>query len=558
MIAKSILANMKTDEDYKTWVNQINSNTRNYESPLGVNSSANDGQPSAQEMANSYMLLKQRKPFVMEFYEKEKDTAPKSITMYINPERMQISNQKIIGKQHTRGGVFYHHWGADHSTMTLSGTTGLAGMAGIKQLEEIYYASGTLLRYRNYMPTQIYGSVESYKNLDYKDPISIVENVVTGEYTLKSISDIQQKLWETHKDDINKNLIYDTLALIELQKSNIGFNDFINNGLPKIYSNMQEWENSNEYMHYRHYYQKMINMIRTSVPNIDDNTIINIAYELSLPKIYSNLPSVDKASVINEIKKDTLVSAVNFQQARDAALKSYIQQLKAFEQRDKKIRDMLRSGMTNMVDKMTDPWLPRQITLYFENRAYVGHFDSFNYSRDSKTNLISYEMRFTITKQYEFNNATDGILPPTKETIYTKENTTTVVKKPQNPTPPIATNTPVPTKPDKSNYTVVAGDNLWDIAKKFYGNASRWPEIYAANKDKIKDPNLIYPGQVLVIPSLPSGYSTWVVQSGDSLSSIARKFYGNESKWKTIYDANRNSISNSNLIYPGQVLKIPT
>ena len=50
------------------------------------------------------------------------------------------------------------------------------------------------------------------------------------------------------------------------------------------------------------------------------------------------------------------------------------------------------------------------------------------------------------------------------------------------------------------SYTVVSGDSLSKIAKRFYGNANRWHEIYEANKSKIKDPDLIKPGQVLVIP----------------------------------------------------------
>lgn len=53
---------------------------------------------------------------------------------------------------------------------------------------------------------------------------------------------------------------------------------------------------------------------------------------------------------------------------------------------------------------------------------------------------------------------------------------------------------------DVTTYTVVKGDCLWKIAKKFYGDGSRWPEIYDANTDIIKNPNLIYPNQVFVIP----------------------------------------------------------
>lgn len=49
-------------------------------------------------------------------------------------------------------------------------------------------------------------------------------------------------------------------------------------------------------------------------------------------------------------------------------------------------------------------------------------------------------------------------------------------------------------------HTVTKGDNLSKIAKQYLGSASRWREIYNANKDKIKNPNLIYVGQTLTIP----------------------------------------------------------
>ena len=49
-------------------------------------------------------------------------------------------------------------------------------------------------------------------------------------------------------------------------------------------------------------------------------------------------------------------------------------------------------------------------------------------------------------------------------------------------------------------YVVQSGDSLSKIAKALYGDANRWPDIFEANKDQIKDPNLIYPDQKLRIP----------------------------------------------------------
>lgn len=54
--------------------------------------------------------------------------------------------------------------------------------------------------------------------------------------------------------------------------------------------------------------------------------------------------------------------------------------------------------------------------------------------------------------------------------------------------------------PKVKTYTVKSGDCLWNIAKKYYGNGVQYTKIYNANKGKIKNPNLIYPGQVLTIP----------------------------------------------------------
>jgi nucleoid-associated protein YgaU len=66
-----------------------------------------------------------------------------------------------------------------------------------------------------------------------------------------------------------------------------------------------------------------------------------------------------------------------------------------------------------------------------------------------------------------------------------------------------STNTPPPLDVGPSSgqtYTVKSGDSLSKIAKHFYGDANAWHRIYEANRDKIKNPDLIHPGQEFTIP----------------------------------------------------------
>ena len=58
------------------------------------------------------------------------------------------------------------------------------------------------------------------------------------------------------------------------------------------------------------------------------------------------------------------------------------------------------------------------------------------------------------------------------------------------------------TAPAVQTYTVKSGDSLSKIAKEFYGDPMKYKEIFAANTDILEDPNKIFPGQELKIPSL--------------------------------------------------------
>ena len=62
---------------------------------------------------------------------------------------------------------------------------------------------------------------------------------------------------------------------------------------------------------------------------------------------------------------------------------------------------------------------------------------------------------------------------------------------------------PEPKKAANDAYEVKRGDHLWGIASqpRIYGNPYAWPLIYKTNSAKIKDADLIYPGQIFVVPS---------------------------------------------------------
>jgi len=111
----------------------------------------------------------------------------------------------------------------------------------------------------------------------------------------------------------------------------------------------------------------------------------------------------------------------------------------------------------------------------------------------------------------------------------------------------------------EDTYTVVKGEYLSKIAGYhfIYNDPAKWGIIYRANRDQIKDPNLIYPDQVLKIPR--GKPNTWKVYKGEFLWKIASypEVYGNGAKWPLIYRANQDKIKDPDLIYPNQIFEIP-
>ena len=122
------------------------------------------------------------------------------------------------------------------------------------------------------------------------------------------------------------------------------------------------------------------------------------------------------------------------------------------------------------------------------------------------------------------------------------------------------TPSPAPKKTAESGqqtYVVKAGDSLSKIAQEIYGDLNRWREIYEANKNKIPNPNVIEVGQELIIPKGATATRFYEVKSGDSLSKIAKEVYGQAGRWQEIFEANKDQIKDPGMIHPGQKLRIP-
>jgi nucleoid-associated protein YgaU len=110
-----------------------------------------------------------------------------------------------------------------------------------------------------------------------------------------------------------------------------------------------------------------------------------------------------------------------------------------------------------------------------------------------------------------------------------------------------------------TEWTVRRGETLYKISgyDEIYSDPTKWPRIYRANRDKIEDPNLIYPDWILAIPR---GWPTMhIVMEGEWLARIASywEIYGDWREWTKIYEANRDKISDPDLILPGWELDVP-
>lgn len=110
-------------------------------------------------------------------------------------------------------------------------------------------------------------------------------------------------------------------------------------------------------------------------------------------------------------------------------------------------------------------------------------------------------------------------------------------------------------EPPAVYHTVVAGDTLSELSGRYYGVIRLYDAIFSANQPMLEHPDEIYPGQVLRIP--PVATPTHTVSAGETLGTIAKHWYGEASRYEDIFAANTDVLPNADSVEVGQVLTIP-
>lgn len=171
---------------------------------------------------------------------------------------------------------------------------------------------------------------------------------------------------------------------------------------------------------------------------------------------------------------------------------------------------------------------------------------------------------------------------PTTPTTIAGNGGPSTTPSPTAPTPTATRpTTSAPAGSGESTHTVASGETMSSIAKRYFGSENKWTLIAKANPSvdpssmkvgaKLRIPaqgavtvatgsgNGATPKAPAVTPGATASGGSHVIASGDTLSSLARKYYGSAKHWRKIYDANRTAIgSDPAALKVGQSLVIPS
>lgn len=135
----------------------------------------------------------------------------------------------------------------------------------------------------------------------------------------------------------------------------------------------------------------------------------------------------------------------------------------------------------NLIKKWKDSGKPVQVIITSTPINMAMSIDDFTYGERDGTRDVYFQISFKEYRYVKLSTKTITVAAAPKKKYY-----------PPAPTRPTTKVTP-------KTYKVVRGDSLSKISKKVYGSSSKWRTLYSKNRKIIKNPNLIYPGQVLTL-----------------------------------------------------------
>lgn len=324
-----------------------------------------------------------------------------------------------------------------------------------------------------------------------------------------------------------------------------------------------------------------------------DNTIVEGTLETDTEKIYDTSEVEKKEDILSEVKEAETAETAEISETK---ISSLTEELNVVDKAEKLAPDsrqgieeigVQKPGAASEVAEVKEIKESAVATITGYEKGVkdlihkVEHGDNLftlakRYYDDPKQWMKIYNANVDVI--YDRNSLPVGkelIIPEARviDTIYSKDTTSLeeITSIPQSKR-----------RVDEKRHIVRQGDTLYKLSRQYYGNTENWILIYNANKGRLGDNNTLYVGQELTIPdtkALAQGpkrndlkplrsekiinndkeqdYKTYEVKKGDTLYKIARQFYNDGSKWRKIYEANKEILPNSSDLEAGKVIVIP-
>lgn len=397
---------------------------------------------AAQMAADRYMSLKERVPMSFEYYETPQ--SKKEVVMYLNPETMSLSTQKVKQKVFTRGGIYFHHYGDDVWMLSMKGTVGYAQMKGIEALAEVYHNSGALLKYQNITESTVHTNqittLDDSSSLNVESISSLLGDLAGSS---SSISKYLGKVIGTATDaiGITGNGSNSLVAKLTGDKASAshnanlfsaitsGFSNVMKtSGIINNFSNLSSAVNkvTGSPTNFKGYFSSIFNTLKQTMGTTSSDILSSMSIDWAASLVSASPRSDSLSNVMSQLNygvTNGFTSILemlngNFSSAATAALpdgatagnyyvlgkitaselNNIVGTVKSFNDSQTIDKNKASANWSDIEDQLTDPYRPRQVIIYFDDRIYIGHFENFTWTRTSQNLLIYYDMKFVVTR----------------------------------------------------------------------------------------------------------------------------------------------------------------